>query len=147
MSLPTRQQRVLDRIEHSLRACEPHLGSMFAIFTRLTRDEVMPRREELPSRPSPFHGWRTWPARPRRRRPTAAGARAGPGQATGLGAIMLVTITLLAVAPAVLLGLGTHGVSGCGPAIRPRHTAPALSQRTICPPWPQLFVHQQPVRG
>jgi hypothetical protein len=30
MSLPARQQRVLDQIEHSLHACEPHLKSMFA---------------------------------------------------------------------------------------------------------------------
>jgi hypothetical protein len=42
MSLPARQQRVRNRIEHSLPACEPHLKPMFAIFTTLTRDEEMP---------------------------------------------------------------------------------------------------------
>jgi hypothetical protein len=47
MSLPVRQQRVLDRIEHSLHVSEPHLKSMFAIFTKLTWDEEMPRLEEL----------------------------------------------------------------------------------------------------
>jgi hypothetical protein len=42
MSLPPRQARVLERIEHSLHACDPHLRSMFAIFARLTRGEEMP---------------------------------------------------------------------------------------------------------
>jgi len=38
MSLPARQQQVLDRIEDSLHACDPRLRSMFAIFTKLTRE-------------------------------------------------------------------------------------------------------------
>jgi hypothetical protein len=42
MSLPARQARVLDRIEHSLDACDPRLRSMFAIFAKLTRDEEIP---------------------------------------------------------------------------------------------------------
>jgi hypothetical protein len=37
MSLPTCQQRVLDRIEQSLHAGDPRLRSKFAIFTKLTR--------------------------------------------------------------------------------------------------------------
>ncbi len=39
MSLPAGQQRVLDRIEGALRASEPQLTSMYAIFTRLNADE------------------------------------------------------------------------------------------------------------
>ncbi len=36
MSLPSRQQqRVLDRIEQLLNACDPGLRSKFAIFTKL----------------------------------------------------------------------------------------------------------------
>jgi len=42
MSLPARQQQVLDRIEDSLHACDPRLRSMFAISTKLTREEGMP---------------------------------------------------------------------------------------------------------
>jgi hypothetical protein len=42
MSLPACQQRVLDRIEHSLHAGDPRLRAMFAIFTKLTREEEMP---------------------------------------------------------------------------------------------------------
>jgi hypothetical protein len=48
MSLPVGQQRVLDDIEDVLQASEPRLASMYAIFTRLTKNELRPRREELP---------------------------------------------------------------------------------------------------
>jgi hypothetical protein len=47
MGLPARQRRVLDRIEDTLRGSDPRLVTMFAIFGRLTRDEEMPRIEEL----------------------------------------------------------------------------------------------------
>ncbi len=47
MSLPAGQQRVLDDIEDALRASEPRLHSMYAMFTRLTNNEMRPRREEL----------------------------------------------------------------------------------------------------
>jgi hypothetical protein len=39
MSLSARQQRMLDSIERVLQANEPKMASMFAIFTRLTKDE------------------------------------------------------------------------------------------------------------
>ncbi len=47
MSLPTRQQRVLDQIETILQARDPVLTSMFATFARLTAHEAMPKIEEL----------------------------------------------------------------------------------------------------
>lgn len=47
MSLPASQQQVLDEIESDLEGCEPRLKSMFAIFTRLNRDEGAPRTESL----------------------------------------------------------------------------------------------------
>lgn len=74
MSLPARQARVLARIEHSLHASEPRLTSTFAIFAKLTREEEMPRLEELGSRRLPFRGWRKRLARPRPGGRTAAGA-------------------------------------------------------------------------
>ena len=42
MSLPSSQQRVLDRIEGRLRDSDPRLMALFVIFTKLTRDEEMP---------------------------------------------------------------------------------------------------------
>jgi hypothetical protein len=45
VSLPVSQQRVLAGIENALEGGEPRLGSMFAIFTRLTQDDGrQPRR-------------------------------------------------------------------------------------------------------
>jgi hypothetical protein len=39
MALPACQQRALDRMEGALRASEPHLASMYAIFDRLNAGE------------------------------------------------------------------------------------------------------------
>jgi hypothetical protein len=47
VSLPASQQQVLDRIESDLEGGEPRLRSMFAIFTRLTRDDGAPHTESL----------------------------------------------------------------------------------------------------
>ena len=47
MSLPTRELRALNEIEGELRGCAPRLASMFAIFTRLTIDDGLPRTESL----------------------------------------------------------------------------------------------------
>jgi hypothetical protein len=47
MGLPARQRRVLDRIECALHGSDPRLAALYAIFGRLTRDEEMPRIEQL----------------------------------------------------------------------------------------------------
>src|SRR5262252_2274623 len=51
MSLPTGQQRVLERIEGRLAESDPRLVSLFTIFTRLTRAEKMPWFEQVAVRP------------------------------------------------------------------------------------------------
>ena len=62
VSLPASQERVLHGIENDLEGGEPRLGSMFAIFTRLTRDDGVPRTESLPPEASFRRAWRN--ARP-----------------------------------------------------------------------------------
>ncbi len=47
MGLPARQRRVLERIETTLRGSDPRLAALYAIFSRLTRDEEMPRIEQV----------------------------------------------------------------------------------------------------
>lgn len=47
MSLTARQCRALDSIEQQLGAREPRLASMFAMFTRLTKDELLPAMETI----------------------------------------------------------------------------------------------------
>jgi hypothetical protein len=49
---------------------------MFAIFTRLTRDEDMPRLEVLDAPSLPFWGWCQRLTRPRRKRRAPSGGRA-----------------------------------------------------------------------
>jgi hypothetical protein len=142
MSLPARQERVLRRIEHALQASEPRLRLMFAIFTKLTRDEDMPRLEALGASSLPFGGWRR--RRTRRRREGRAAGSAGAARAPSarMRAILLVPVMLAALAAAVFLGLGGRTVSGCGPAARPQHTAPAPSWHGACPPVPQPLAYQ-----
>lgn len=135
MSLPTRQERLLNQIEHSLHSSEPRLRSMFAIFTKLTWDEEMPRLEELQSRAggrsSLLRRRRKRLARPGRERQMTSGIRAA---GTRLRVITLATIMVLTLTPAAILGIVTrHG------PLRPgdlRCTAPALSQ-VKCLPVPQ----------
>jgi predicted transcriptional regulator len=47
VGLPASQRRILEKIEHALRGSDPRLTSLFAIFSRLTRDEEMPAIEQL----------------------------------------------------------------------------------------------------
>jgi hypothetical protein len=47
MSLPARQQLILDQIEKALLAADPRLKSMFAAFARLTPREVAPAPEAI----------------------------------------------------------------------------------------------------
>lgn len=57
MTLPVSQQRVLDRIDRMLRDSDPRLAALFAVFTRLTRDEEIPRIEEIRARLTRVGGW------------------------------------------------------------------------------------------
>ncbi len=50
MSLPGRQQVVLDQIERILAAADPQLKSMFAAFTRFTSQQAVPETEVISRR-------------------------------------------------------------------------------------------------
>jgi len=50
MSLSHRQQHQLHRIETGLLRSDPQLTAMLGVFGRLSADEVMPAREQMPSR-------------------------------------------------------------------------------------------------
>ena len=94
-------------------------------------------------RPLPFPGWRKRPARPGQKGQTVTGAGATGAAGARLRALLLIPVMLLVLAPAVLVGLAMRSQSPCGPAIRPPHTAAALSPPKICPPKSQLLVHQR----
>jgi hypothetical protein len=96
MSLPARQRRALDAIERALRASEPRLNGMFAIFARLTREEEPVRAERLPRR-------RLSRLRPR-------------------GNIVLIhALAGLVFITGMVIGLSTGRASACGPASAGAH--------------------------
>ena len=47
MSLPARQQRILDQIEQVLQAADPRLKSAFAAFARRASGQAMPATEAI----------------------------------------------------------------------------------------------------
>jgi len=88
MSLPVRQQRALDGIEGVLKASEPRMAAMFAIFTRLTQDDGPAITERL--------------------------ARSRTRVSAGLRAFVLIPVVFaMLITGAVISGNG-HGASGCG---------------------------------
>ena len=105
--MPTGQQQILDWIESDLEAGEPRLRSMFAIFTRLTRDEGAPRTESL--RPQGLF---------RRARP-------GRGRHGPLRAVLYLPLVLGLVALFVLLAVSSSAAHGCRPTAEPRVAASA----------------------
>ncbi|MBV9383237.1 MAG: DUF3040 domain-containing protein [Streptosporangiaceae bacterium] len=90
MSLPACQQRVLNAIDESLRASEPRLASMFAIFTRLTTGEEPTGMERLPG-DSPW--WRS---------------------VRQLRTFVLIPVMAAIALSGVLLGVTTRGAQACG---------------------------------
>jgi hypothetical protein len=102
MSLPACQERILRGMESTLRKGEPRLASRFAIFTRLTRDEELPRTEQLVPRPWPWRLLDRGRARPRRpRRGGGTAARASGRPAVRLRAVILVPVLLIMMASAL----------------------------------------------
>ena len=101
MSLPVSQQRVLDGIENVLEGGEPRLRSMFAIFTRLTRDEGAPRTEALLAK---TRLRRAWPAR---------------GLTPTVRAIIAVPLILGLVTLFIFMAINSSGAQRCRPGLVP----------------------------
>jgi hypothetical protein len=110
MSLPSSQQRVLDRIEGRLRDSDPRLMALFVIFTKLTRDEEMPRIEELRARLTRLRAWFSWRMAPVR--------RFARRRSEWTRAILFFPAALAAMACALLIGASSHGGQRCGPALK-----------------------------
>jgi hypothetical protein len=110
MSLPVRQQRVLEGIAETLRLTEPRLTAMFAIFSRLTRNEPTPRREQLaaPRRLACLAAILRWlPASPRSAR------RRNGGKLGWQRVLILSQVVIGVVLLAVLIGISSHAAAAC----------------------------------
>jgi hypothetical protein len=108
MSLPGRQQRVINQIEGALCASEPQLAAMFAVFARLSEDQ--------PVAAEPLTGSlrRRWLA---------------PGNA--MYAILLVPVMFIAVIIGAVLGGSARNTATCDVGYS-AGGAPALD-RALCP--------------
>jgi hypothetical protein len=115
MSLPASQQRVLDRIEDTLKNREPRLADMFAMFTRLTTGEGPPRTEVVETVP-----W--WSPRRRRIRLPARAA------------------LLLSLAVVLVLSVGCISMSGshlnCPASVMIRGSVTVQNTPKTCPAVP-----------
>jgi len=108
MGLPVRQRRVLYRIESALRGSDPKLAALYAIFARLTRDEEMPRAEQLRHRALLVLVWLI-------RMPSAIGSRLHFRLVPRQRAVLLFPLAVaLAVASIVFAIRSSSG--GCTPA-------------------------------
>ncbi|HLK78059.1 MAG TPA: hypothetical protein VKU77_30980 [Streptosporangiaceae bacterium] len=108
MSLPVSEQRVLDRIENALEGGEPRLRSMFAIFTRLTRDDAVPPTETLRARTRLRLAW------------PDSGVTA-----TTMRAIIAVPVILGLITLCIFMAINSSGAQGCRPA-------PVLARTVSC---------------
>ena len=104
MSLPARQQSVLNGMDRALEARDPGLASVFAIFTRLTRDDGPPRTERLARAPNPVLNM----------------LRAAIRRARASAAVPIVLVAGL-MAAIVALGMATSGGAVCRSAVSTNH--------------------------
>jgi hypothetical protein len=122
MSLPAGQQRILDGIAETMRLTEPRLTMMFGIFTRLTKNEPTPAREQLVAakrraRAAPWRPLLAW----RRERPGPAWRRAMIISQVAIAFIVLVVLTVVT----------SHSAAACG-GLQPRPDAISASHQQAC---------------
>ena len=108
MSLPACQQRVLDRMEGALRASEPHLTSMYAIFSQLNAGEPIGAEQLARKRLRWFQ----------------------PG--TAMYAIVLIPVMFAAIIIGALLGGGARSTTACEASYSVGGVSP-LASRPSCP--------------
>lgn len=137
MGLPAGQQRVLDRMEDALRLSEPRLAAMYAMFSKLTRNEAWPLREQLPA----GHGRRSRHAR--LRSVTSAGrvlgvllGRGGAHRARrpaslGRGLLLGHMVAVLAVL-GLLIGLSGPGTHRACPGLAAMRTVALHLRSSAC---------------
>ncbi len=106
MSLPAGQQRILDGIAETLRLTEPRLTAMFAIFTRLAKNEPPPRVEQLAD-----HRRVAWLTAPWQRLLAWRSERGGPAW---LRLLIISPVAFAFIALVVLTCIASRGPAGCG---------------------------------
>lgn len=108
MSLPVGEQQILDRIAETLRASEPRLASMFAIFGRLFTNDGPPLRERLPAA-RPFARM----AALRHRLTTLRGTSSRGARPVWQLVFVVANVVAAVVIMAVLIALNAHPARSC----------------------------------
>ena len=121
MSLPAREQQVLEGIETVLQAGEARLTSMFVLFTRLAGDEEKPGTEEL----GPGHAT----GRARRRSAPARQLTIGQ-QGVLLRAVISLTVAIAALLSIMFFAMSATSARTCG-QVSATHSS-GSSQPTTC---------------
>jgi hypothetical protein len=101
VSLPADEQSLLNTMDRALEARDPRLASLFATFTKLTRDQGPPRTERLVPSPGRLAAWRRAPYRL---------ARASVAIPIVLAASLMAAI--------IAIGMATSGWSACSPVLQ-----------------------------
>ena len=125
MTLPAAQQRVLDGMEGTLQASEPHLASMFSIFHQLNDGEPVGAEPLARPRPRP---------RPRRLRWLGAG--------TTIYAFVLVPVMFAMITIGALLSSRAHSVATCDTGYSVGGGSPWVSR-----PWCQMTIQKTTASG
>jgi hypothetical protein len=124
MGLPAGQQRILDGIAEALGLSEPRLESMFAIFTRLAKDDPPPRRERLAAT-SPLAALLALGRSPSRR-------YIAPGRRTRKMMLVISQLAIAFIVLAALMGLTGSAAARCASAPRPVASAAGAAARQVC---------------
>lgn len=142
MSLTARQCRALETIERHLRAREPRLASMYAMFTKLTKDELLPAAETI--RIGRWH-WLTeligrWRGIQRRRR-----LRMANSPATRFASVAFVPFITIGLLVTVIMVVG-HGAPAtrCGQISGFRSPGVADIATSRCGTWLSQSHHAHP---
>jgi hypothetical protein len=134
MGLPARQRKVLDSIESALHRSDPRLASLFAIFTRLNRDEEMPRLEQVRARAVLlFAGLRRRTLWINRRARAASQWLAAPQRAR-LRAALFFPFAMAVMASAILIGSVLPGGVRCSAAASAAGSSHPPGKARLCRP-------------
>ena len=136
MGLPVRQRRVLERIEITLHGSDPKLAALYAIFSRLTRDEEMPRIEQLRHSAVRFLAWL-------RLRPVAAGVGRGSRLGPRQRAVLFFPVAIALAVASIVFAARVSTSYSCAP-VRAVAAARSVAKSKLCRPpasLSPLFAH------
>jgi hypothetical protein len=134
MGLPARQRRTLGRIESALRGSDPRLSALYSIFARLTRDEEIPRIEQL------RHGLAALSARFRLRL-ASLGTRAVRRVVPRQKAVLLFPLALCLLIATVVLAVRTGKGPSCTPVVPVAAATSHIPANKVCRGQPAIGIY------